>query len=63
MGDTRRVRAMMGQLFRKVCLLAAAITIAIVIGACDKKTEKTVDHVTYRLKWLFNISVVGDLYA
>jgi hypothetical protein len=54
---------MMGQLFRKVCLLAAAITIAIVIGACDKKAEKTVDHVTYRLKWLFNISVVGDLYA
>ncbi len=54
---------MMGQLFRKVCLLAAAITIAIVIGACDKKAEKTADHVTYRLKWLFNISVVGDLYA
>jgi NitT/TauT family transport system substrate-binding protein len=22
-----------------------------------------VEHVTYRLKWLFNISVVGDLYA
>lgn len=54
---------MMGQLFRKVCLLAAAISIATVTGACNKKAEKTIDHVTYRLKWLFNISVVGDLYA
>ena len=53
----------MGQLFKRACLLAAAITIAIVIGACNKKAGETIDHVTYRLKWIFNISVIGDLYA
>jgi NitT/TauT family transport system substrate-binding protein len=54
---------MMGRLLRRACLLAAAITIATVTGSCTKKAEETIDHVTYRLKWLFNISVVGDLYA
>jgi NitT/TauT family transport system substrate-binding protein len=53
----------MGQLFKRASLLAAAITIAIVIGACNKKAGETIDHVTYRLKWIFNISVIGDLYA
>ncbi len=35
----------------------------IVTGACDKKSEKTGKEVTYRLKWLFNASVAGDIYA
>jgi len=30
--------------------------------ACSK-TEQPLEEVTYRLKWLFNISVVGDLWA
>ena len=46
-----------------LCLMAASILTAFLLGACDKRAEDTLEHVTYRLKWLFNISVVGDLYA
>ena len=46
-----------------LCLIAASILTAFSVAACDKKAEKAVEHVTYRLKWLFNISVVGDLYT
>ena len=53
----------MEKLFQKACLLAAAITIFVVIGGCNKKAGETIDHVEYRLKWLFNTSVVGDLYT
>jgi NitT/TauT family transport system substrate-binding protein len=31
--------------------------------ACEKKPENHLEDVTYRLKWLYNTSVVGDLYA
>jgi NitT/TauT family transport system substrate-binding protein len=30
---------------------------------CSKKSDKNLEEVTYRLKWLFNVSVVGDLYT
>jgi NitT/TauT family transport system substrate-binding protein len=33
------------------------------LGGCGKKADKDLEEVTYRLKWLFNISVVGDLYT
>jgi len=46
-----------------LCLIAASILTPFLLGACDKRAEDTLEHVTYRLKWLFNISVVGDLYA
>jgi NitT/TauT family transport system substrate-binding protein len=32
------------------------------MGGCGKK-EQPLEEVSYRLKWLFNISVVGDLWA
>lgn len=46
-----------------LCLIAASILTAFSAGGCDKKADKGLEEVTYRLKWLFNISVVGDLYA
>jgi len=32
-------------------------------ASCSTRQEETQIQVAYRLKWLFNISVVGDLYA
>ena len=43
-------------------VLLAAIVLAIGMGSCGKK-EQPLEEVSYRLKWLFNISVVGDLWA
>ena len=42
--------------------LWGALTWLLVLGACGEK-EQPAEEVTYRLKWLFNISVVGDLWA
>jgi NitT/TauT family transport system substrate-binding protein len=44
-------------------LLAALAVAAFCAGGCGKKAERGLQDVTYRLKWLFNTSVVGDLYA
>lgn len=43
-------------------LLTGALTWLLVLGACGEK-EQPAEEVIYRLKWLFNISVVGDLWA
>jgi NitT/TauT family transport system substrate-binding protein len=43
-------------------VLLVAIVIALGMGGCGKK-EQPLEEVSYRLKWLFNISVVGDLWA
>jgi len=48
---------------RRVCLIAVLASIAFVFGACDQKPGQAPEPVTYRLKWLYNMSVVGDLYA
>lgn len=53
----------MRQRILPLCVIAASILTAFSIGACDKKPEEPPEHVSYRLKWLFNISVVGDLYT
>jgi len=45
-----------------VWLLAAAAACVMILGACAEK-KAPAEEVTYRLKWLFNISVVGDLWA
>jgi len=42
--------------------ILTALTWLLVLGACGEK-EQPAEEVTYRLKWLFNISVVGDLWA
>ncbi|MGA9478057.1 MAG: hypothetical protein WBV21_09770, partial [Desulfobacterales bacterium] len=39
------------------------LVLAVLIGLGCGRKEKAGDTITYRLKWLFNTSVVGDLYA
>jgi NitT/TauT family transport system substrate-binding protein len=43
-------------------VLALAMLLFIFIAACSEKRQP-LEEVNYRLKWLFNISVVGDLWA
>ncbi len=43
-------------------LLWAALAGLLTLGGCGEK-EPQAEEVTYRLKWLYNISVVGDLWA
>jgi NitT/TauT family transport system substrate-binding protein len=48
----------------KLCLFAVVVAFAATLtGACGKQAEKQLGPLNYRLKWLFNISVVGDLYS
>ena len=42
--------------------ILGALTYLILLSACSQK-EQPGEEVAYRLKWLFNISVVGDLWA
>jgi NitT/TauT family transport system substrate-binding protein len=42
--------------------LLIALFLVVGAGTCSKK-EQPLEEVNYRLKWLFNISVVGDLWA
>ena len=46
-----------------MCVIAGLVSTGLSLTACDKKTEPPGEPVVYRLKWLFNISVAGDLYA
>ena len=43
-------------------LLVFALLLIFVLTACSEN-EQTLEEVNYRLKWLFNISVVGDIWA
>jgi NitT/TauT family transport system substrate-binding protein len=43
-------------------VLIAATLFLLLITACGEK-KQPVEEVSYRLKWLFNISVAGDLWA
>jgi NitT/TauT family transport system substrate-binding protein len=43
-------------------VLIIALLLILVFTACSEKGQP-LEKVTYRLKWLFNISVVGDLWA
>lgn len=50
----------------KVLGIWLAVTFAVVAfcaGGCGNQADRSLEHVTYRLKWLFNASVVGALYA
>ena len=52
-------------LFRQLKITGAlilALLLIFVLSACSEK-EQPLEEVNYRLKWLFNISVVGDLWA
>ena len=43
-------------------LLIIALFLVVVISACSEK-QQPLEEVNYRLKWLYNISVVGDIWA
>ena len=47
---------------RKLSVLIVTWHLLLSISACSEK-EQPLEEVNYRLKWLFNISVVGDLWA
>ena len=63
MGEIGLRYALVRQKILWLCLIAASILIAFSASGCDKKADKDLEELTYRLKWLFNISVVGDLYT
>ena len=54
--------AIMRQRFRIRTALISATLFLLFSSACGEK-EQPLEEVAYRLKWLFNISVVGDLWA
>ena len=43
-------------------VLIVVLLLIFVLGACSEK-KQSLEEVNYRLKWLFNISVVGDIWA
>ena len=52
----------MKQRLRIRAVLATVFVLFLFLVACSEK-EQPLEEVNYRLKWLFNISVVGDLWA
>jgi len=48
---------------QKLGLLKAAMILILILGGCAQDADQPLEEVSYRLKWLFNASVVGDLYA
>ena len=52
----------MGQRLRIRLVLISAALFLLLPSACSEK-QQPAEEVTYRLKWLFNMSVVGDLWA
>ena len=49
--------------FHRISLPAIGIILILLLVGCTSEDEKPLEEVNYRLKWLYNISVVGDLYA
>ena len=47
----------------KAYLFWFVLVAVILVAGCSEKPVPQHERVSYRLKWLFNISVVGDLYA
>jgi NitT/TauT family transport system substrate-binding protein len=52
----------MNQRFHISIILALATLIFLFTGSCSDK-KQPLEEVNYRLKWLFNVSVAGDLWA
>jgi NitT/TauT family transport system substrate-binding protein len=51
------------QFFQSSIWPAVGIILILMAWGCSQKAETPLEEVNYRLKWLFNASVVGDLYA
>ena len=45
-----------------ISVLVLAMLVFVFLTACSEK-KHPLEEVNYRLKWLYNISVVGDLWA
>ena len=54
---------MQRKLLQKIGLRGAMMILVLILAGCSQDDKKPPEEVSYRLKWLFNISVVGDLYA
>ena len=54
---------MQQQRFHQISLPAIGIILILLLVGCTSEDKKPLEEVNYRLKWLYNISVVGDLYA
>lgn len=52
-----------GKFIKLIYILSLAIGIGVIAGKGNGMAAETMVQMTYRLKWLFNASVVGDLYA
>ena len=50
-------------LFDQVGWPAIGMILILILAGCAPEAEKPLEEINYRLKWLYNISVVGDLYA
>ena len=50
-------------LFHQIVSAAVSMILVLILAGCAPEAEKPLEEVNYRLKWLYNISVVGDLYA
>jgi NitT/TauT family transport system substrate-binding protein len=48
---------------KKTILAITALCVVIVAGACGYEENPPLDNINYRLKWLFNISSAGDIWA
>ena len=46
-----------------VFLFLIAICFSVLFSLSGVKNAEAAEAVTYRLKWLFNASVIGDIYA
>ena len=53
---------MMRQRLGIVFILILTLLLNLALSACSEKNQP-LEEVNYRLKWLYNISVVGDLWA
>ena len=51
------------QLLQRAAFLVAGVILILMAGGCNRKADTPLEEVNYRLKWLFNASVVGDLFA
>jgi NitT/TauT family transport system substrate-binding protein len=54
-------KAILGVVRMKKKIITIWIPLLFFLAACGPKEEK--EEVSYRLKWLFNVSTVGDIYA
>ncbi len=53
----------MNNYFRYILLITLCTGLMFFLPGCHKKNQKPPEKLSYRLKWLFNVSVAGDLWA